>query len=160
MEKEDIEIFEIINNITKNTKIIQTMYNDCIEVSKDLFKKVERAFVIRLVKEIDKALQDYILTKSVDFHKDIQGYYYSVVDIYTDWPEFEEYVKFINHPYSEHGINLCKFIRGSLEKYKFPMENVFDCYDNGRFRYKLMEFKPKEVVQVLETYMKIMYESR
>lgn len=39
MEKEDIEIFEIINNIIKNTKIIQTMYNDCIEVSKDLFKK-------------------------------------------------------------------------------------------------------------------------
>ena len=82
--------------------------------------------------------------ESIDFHKDIQGHYYTVIDVccYTDWPEFEEYVKFVNHPYSEHGINLYKFIRSSLEKYKFPMENVFDCYDNGRFRYKLMEFKP------------------
>lgn len=139
---EDIEIYEIIEEIKQNTKILQTMYQDCIDLSKESFRKVEREFVGRLVKEINKELQNYILTGEIDYKKDIKGSYYEVKNIcrYDEWPEFKEYVGYISRPYSDGCKNLCNFLRNSLKKYGFPVEYIFDYYENGWLRYKVASF--------------------
>lgn len=139
---DDFEIAEIIERIIKNTRIIQTMYQDCIDLSKNSFEQVERNFIVKLLKEIDEKLQEYILTKEIDFHKDVRGHYYQVIHIcrYDEWPEWKEYKKYINDPHIDGNINICKFIRNSLRKYKFPTEYIFDYYDNGWLRYKVADF--------------------
>ena len=48
---DDNEIYKIIGNIIENVKIIQTMYQDCIDISKVQFKETERKLVME---EIDK----------------------------------------------------------------------------------------------------------
>lgn len=142
---DDNEIYKIIGNIIENVKIIQTMYQDCIDISKVQFKETERKLVGRFVQEIDKKLKEIILTKDINFFDDIQGHYYDVCSIcrYEDWPEFKEYLKYIDGPFWDGGLNLCKFLRGSFERYKFPTEYIFDFYDHGWLRFKLAEFMSK-----------------
>lgn len=139
---EDVEIYEIIEEIKQNTKILQTMYQDCIDLSKDSFRKAEREFVVRLIKEINKELQNYILTEKIDYKKDIKRHYHKVKSIcrYDEWPEFKEYVEYISSPYQDGCKNLRDFLRNSLKKYGFPVKYIFDYYDNGWLRYEVASF--------------------
>ena len=142
---DDNEIYMIIENIIENLKIIRTMHEDSIYVSKSKFEEVERNLIGRLVQEIDKKLKEIILNEEVDFLKDIKGHYYNVCSVcrYEDWPEFKEYLKYIDGPFYDGGLNITKFLRSSFEKYKFPVEYIFDFYDNGWIRIKLAEFISK-----------------
>ena len=142
---EDVEIYEIIEEIKQNTKILQTMYQDCIDLSKESFRKAEREFVGRLVKEINKELQNYILTEEIDYKEDIIGYPCKVKDIckYDEWPEFKEYVRYISNPYVNNCKNLRIFLINSLKKYGFPINYIFDIYDNGWLKYTIASFSSR-----------------
>jgi hypothetical protein len=143
---DDNEIYMIIENIIENLKIIRTMHEDSIYVSKSKFEEVERNLIGRLVQEIDKKLKEIILNEEVDFLKDIKGHYYNVCSVcrYEDWPEFKEYLKYIDGPFYDGGLNIKEFLRSSFVKYKFPVEYIFDYYDNGWIRIKLAEFISKD----------------
>lgn len=133
-----------IKNILNNTSILEAKYNKCIIDGKDSFKQIEKLFIEKLIVEIDKNLQEYLNTHEVDFHKDIQGSYYEVLDLvrFNEWDEYKEYITFINRKtYDRSAIH--KFMYKSLSNYGFPMEHVFNCNDNGWFRYKLMDFNTK-----------------
>ena len=130
-----------IKNILTNTSILQDKYKKCILEGKHSFQQIEKIFIEKLIEEIDKKLQEYLDTHEVNFHKDIQGSYYEVLSLvrFDEWDEYKAYIKFIEgKTYDRCIIN--KFIRNSLQKYGFPIENIFDCNDNGWFRYKLMDF--------------------
>ena len=130
-----------IKNIINNTKILQDKYKKCIIDGKHSFKQIEKIFIEKLIAEIDKNLQEYLETHEVNFHNDIQGSYYEVLSLvrFNEWDEYKEYIKFIDgKTYDRTAIH--KFMYKSLSNYGFPMKNVFDCNDNGWFRYKLMDF--------------------
>ena len=130
-----------IENILKNTSILKDKYDKCILNGKHSFAKIEKLFIEKLIEQIDIKLQEYLETHEVDFHKDIQGSWYEVLDLvrFNEWEEYKAYIKFIEGKSYDRGI-IHKFMYNSLRKYGFPMENVFDCNDNGWFRYKLMDF--------------------
>ena len=109
---DDNEIYMIIENIIENLKIIRTMHEDSIYVSKSKFEEVERNLIGRLVQEIDKKLKEIILNEEVDFLKDIKGHYYNVCSVcrYEDWPEFKEYLKYIDGPFYDGGLNIKEFL--------------------------------------------------
>lgn len=142
---DDNEIYMIIENIIENLKIIRTMHEDSIYVSKSKFEEVERNLIGRLVQEIDKKLKEIILNEEVDFLKNIKSHYYNVCSVcrYEDWPEFKEYLNYIDGPFYDGGLNIKEFLRSSFVKYKFPVEYIFDYYDNGWIRIKLAEFISK-----------------
>ena len=142
----EIDVSQSVANIIANTKIIRGRYNACINNSVHTFEQAEKNFIEKLIVEIDIKLQEYMDThKEVDFNKDIKGHYYHVVTLvrYDEWPEYKEYRKYIGGYSSEYRLNLTKFMHKSFQKYNFPTENIFDYYDNGCLRYKLMDFNPK-----------------
>ena len=132
-----------LENIIKNGNILKDRYTECIKNSPKDFATAEKFFIERLLGEIDKYLQKLAdSNEPINFNKDIKGRLYAVFTIcsYKDWPEFDEYLKFIKlHGYFDE-VLIHKFIYRSLTKYKFPIENIFDCCDHCRFRYKLMDF--------------------
>jgi hypothetical protein len=142
----EVDINQCISNIIVNTKIIHGRYQACINNSVNTFEQAEKNFIEKLIVEIDKNLQKYMEThKEIDFHKDIKGHYYDVISLvrYDEWPEFEKYVSYIDGAYYDRGLKIVKFMRKSFQKYGFPTQNIFDFYDNGCLRYKLMDFNPK-----------------
>lgn len=142
-----------IENILKNTSILQEKYNKCILEGKHSFEDIEKLFMEKLIKEIDEKLQEYLNTHKIDFHKDIQGSWYEVLTLvrFDNWEEYKAYIKFIEgKSYDRTIIN--KFMYNSLSKYGFPMKNVFNCNDNGWFAYKLMDFLNKDNKSFGENY--------
>ena len=135
-----------VANIIANTKIIHGRYNACINNSVHTFEQAEKNFIEKLIAEIDVKLQEYMDNhKKVDFNKDVKGHYYDVISLvrYDEWPEFKKYLEFIDCAYYDIGVKLTRFMSKSLRKYGFPTENIFDYYDNGWLRYKLMDFRAK-----------------
>ena len=136
-----------IKNILKNNNILKNRYTECINDSLGRFKSVEKAFVEKLLNEINNYLQNVADSNDpIDFHKDVKGHYYEVYDIcnYNNWDEWKEYLKYIKDPWYDGNLNIHKFMVKSLTKYGLPRENIFSCYDNGWFRYKLMDFENKD----------------
>jgi hypothetical protein len=133
-----------LENIIKNSGILRDRYTECIKKSPKDFATAEKFFIERLLNEIDIYLQKLADNdEPINFNKDIKGHLYAVFNIcsYKDWPEFKEYLKFIDLPgYLDEGL-INKFIFKSLVNYGFPRDNIFDCCDNCRFRYKLMDFE-------------------
>jgi hypothetical protein len=135
-----------VANIIANTKIIHGRYKACINNSINTFEQAEKNFIEKLIAEIDVKLQEYMDNhKQVDFNKDVKGHYYDVESlvIYDEWPEFKKYLEFIDCSYYNIGEKLTSFMSKSLRKYGFPTENIFDYYNNGWLRYKLMDFRAK-----------------
>ena len=142
----EVDVDQSVANIIANTKIIHGRYNACINNSVHTFEQAEKNFIEKLIVEIDIKLQEYMDNhKQVDFSKDVKGHYYDVESLvrYNEWPEFKEYLKFIDCAYYDIGVKLRKFMSKSLRKYGFPTENIFDYYDHGWLRYKLMDFRAK-----------------
>ena len=136
-----------LDRIKYNTKLLQSKYKDCIENAVASFEEAEKRFMNKLMSEIDKELQDIIENKAIDYTQDIMGHHYAIFDLvnYDAWKEFCDYTKFIKCAPYDYSKKIHEFIYKSLEKYGFPSENIFDCYDNGWFRYKLMSFDAKSV---------------
>lgn len=142
----EVDINQCISNIIVNTKIMHGRYNACINNSVNTFEQAEKNFIEKLIIEIDKKLQEYMEThQEIDFHKDVKGHYYDVESLvrYDEWPEFKKYLSYIAGARYDGWLKLKKFMRKSFQKYGFPTQNIFDYYDNGWLRYKLMDFNPK-----------------
>ena len=141
-----LDVSQSVANIIANTKIIHGRYKACINNSVNTFEQAEKNFIEKLIVEIDVKLQEYMDThKNIDFKRDVKGHYYDVESLvrYDEWPEFKKYLEFIDCAYYNIGEKLTSFMSKSLKKYGFPTENIFEYYDHGWLRYKLMDFRAK-----------------
>lgn len=127
-------IDEICKGLKTSEQRVRSIANDtCLG-----FKIAEKAFIEKLLKNVAEELAHFNSSNNTIYIVGRSRVTLGVV--FRDWEEWKTYYKYIDTARCGSSERISSFIKESLLKYGFPEDRIFDCNDNGSFRFILYSF--------------------